>query len=197
MTVTWSPAQSVWGKMFGDGVLGRAQKAWLVSPPLRFASGGTWGRCIGLSFFCLQREERQYFDFFLCKILWDQGLWNVESLKWVLLLNWGHKDVTFPSLCCVSSSLFLWLVSRRCWPLIPAGRVAHLIPPSTQNEPGDHEQYKQVFAHLVPLNLNQTEYLCTNGSARWLPALLAKEIMRSKKGARLHLKGSICLWLKS
>lgn len=39
-TVTWYPAQRVCGKMFGDGVLGTAQKAWLVSSALPFASSG-------------------------------------------------------------------------------------------------------------------------------------------------------------
>lgn len=50
--------------------------------------------------------------------------------------------------------------------MIPAGTVAHLIPSLKENEPGDCEQYKQVFANLVPLDLNAVGYLCTSWPAR-------------------------------
>jgi len=63
-TVPWSPVQQVPGEGFGGGVLGRAQKVRFVSSPLSFASCEERGRRIGLGCFCLQREERQYFDFF-------------------------------------------------------------------------------------------------------------------------------------
>lgn len=66
---------------------------------------------------CQQWEVRQVYlaQFLLSSegrkaIFWPflrSRLWYVQSLKWVLLLNWGHRDVTFHSLCCVSCSLFL------------------------------------------------------------------------------------------
>lgn len=41
------------------------------------------------------RGKKGIFWPFFPRIIWDQGLWNVQSLKWVLLLNQGHRDVTF------------------------------------------------------------------------------------------------------
>ena len=57
-----------------------------------------------------------------------------------------------------------------------------------QNEPGDHKQYKQVFANLVALDLNEVGYLCIHGSASW-PALTAcKRNNEKQKGGTAALE---------
>lgn len=71
--------------------------------------------------------------------------------------------------------------------LDPSRQSCSSHPSLNQNEPGDHEQYKQVFANLVPLDLNEVEYLCINGSASW-PALSAcKRNNEKQKGGTAAL----------
>lgn len=72
--------------------------------------------------------------------------------------------------------------------LDPSGPSYSSDPSLAQNEPGDHEQDKQVCANLVPLDSNEAGWLCTDGSASWAVRTACKRNNEKQKGSTAALE---------
>lgn len=114
-------------------------------------------------------------------------------LKWLLLLNWGHRDVTLSSPYCVSC------VYSSSWHLgdaDPWSQQTELLIWSLPNPKWARWPNRSLLVGFL-LTWRRSNTFIPMAQPAGLPFQLATEIMRSKKESQLHMKENSCLWLKS